>query len=60
MMDEKSEKEIRKTLVEDYEEVKKKVEMALNAVGFEVLYINCSLSMKEGYYVSLNIKRRKS
>lgn len=39
-MDKKSEKNIRETLTEDYEEVKKNIEEALNTVGFEVLYIN--------------------
>ena len=58
-MDKKSEKELRKTLAEDYEEVKKSVEEALNTVGFEVVYIDCNLSTRDGYSLFLNIKRRR-
>lgn len=58
-MDKKSEKEIRKTLAEEYKEIKKRVENALNAAGFEVVYIDCNIAIKEGYSLFLNIKRRK-
>lgn len=57
-MDEKSEKELRKALTEDYEDLKKTIEAALNTVGLEVVYIDCNLSAREGYSLFLSIKRR--
>lgn len=58
-MDKKAEKNIRETLTEDYEEVKKNIEEALNTAGFEVLYIDCNIAIRKGYNIFLNVKRRK-